>query len=76
MVVGGSGFGTVKFSLRTGSRDCPALVLVPYLVLLKLIGMWVMVKVLLRVGKWLLGDLKPLGLVMGLNVRPYWLSFT
>ena len=50
--------------------------LVPYLVLLKLIGMCVMVKVLLVVGKWLLGDLKPLGLVMGLNVRPYWLSFT
>ena len=75
-VVGGSGFSTVKFSLRTGSGDCPALVLVPYLVLLKLIGMCVMVKVLLRVGKWLLGDLKPLGLVMGLNVRPYWLSFT
>ena len=49
--------------------------LVPYLVLLKLIGMCVMVKVLLRVGKWLLGDLKPLVLVMGLNVWPYWLSF-
>ena len=49
--------------------------LVPYLVLLKLVGMCVMIKVLLRVGKWLLGDLKPVGLVMGLNVWPYWLSF-
>ena len=50
--------------------------LVPYLVLLQIIGMYVVVKVLLRVCKWLLGDLKPLGLVMGLNKRPYWLSFT
>ena len=45
MVVGGSGFSTVKFSHRTGSKDCPALVLVPYLVLLKKIDLCVMVKV-------------------------------